>query len=141
MDLNSDRRIACTDDNTLGRLIDRVLSGRGVGNPSGLATYDETLGESTLFDDVSTPEVGGLGELILMALLDGLELLPVRRSSVGWADLVPMRWHNGCGVFVMWFESIQLLRRSWMIVRRYRPSRTCFQSRQETYLWSTGLWR
>jgi penicillin G amidase len=76
-----------TDDNTLGRFMDGLLSGRGAGNPSSLATYEEAIAESTLFDDVTTPEVERSRELIVLALLDGLDAAaqsPIERGVGGF---------------------------------------------------------
>jgi penicillin amidase len=76
-----------TDDNTLGRFMDGLLSGRGPGNPSALATYEAAIAESTLFDDVNTPEVERSRELIVLALLDGLDAAaqsPMERGVGGF---------------------------------------------------------
>ena len=61
-----------TDDNTMGRFIHLLLAGRGPGNPSALATYDEAIGESVLFDDRQTDEIETSNELIVHALVEAL---------------------------------------------------------------------
>ena len=86
-----------TDDNTVGRFIDALLSGRGAGNPSGLATYDGTIEESTLFDDTRTEVVERSRELLVLALIDALDRAtesPISRGigGFGTSDMSDWLW-------------------------------------------------
>ena len=76
-----------------------------------------------------------------MALLDGLEAAsraPVERGVGGF----------GTDEMAQWVWGLRHMVRIDSIIAPFlddspalQPSRTCFQSRQETYLWSTGLYR
>ena len=57
------------------RILDRMLNGRGPGNPRNLASYDPTLQESVYWDVKSTPEVESSDEVFLLALAQSLDFL------------------------------------------------------------------
>lgn len=66
-------------------------------NPKTLATYDETLGDSILFDDLGTPSViETRDDRILTSLLDALDFLGSRlgadRSAWQWGRLHTIRF-------------------------------------------------
>ena len=84
-----------TDDNTIGRFIDGLLSGRGAGNPNGLATFDDDLEESTLFNQVDTSAIERSHEVIVLALIDGLDAAaqaPITRGVGGFGTDDMHQW-------------------------------------------------
>lgn len=57
------------------RILDRMLNGRGPGNPRNLASYDPILQESVFWDIKTTPEVESSDEVFLLALERSLDFL------------------------------------------------------------------
>ena len=57
------------------RALSRFLSGRGEGNPGGLASWNPETGESAFFDVLGTDEIEQSDGLILQALFDALAFL------------------------------------------------------------------
>jgi len=57
------------------RIFDRMVSGRGPGNPRALASYDPSTEESVFWDILSTPEVEQSDEIFMMGLESALDFL------------------------------------------------------------------
>lgn len=76
-----------------GRSVDSQMRAKAIlalslNDPTKLATYDATSGQSILWDDVSTPEQETKDERIMRALLDALSILD---KNVG-TNLTEYRW-------------------------------------------------
>ncbi|MEZ4320694.1 MAG: penicillin acylase family protein [Myxococcota bacterium] len=67
------------------RIFDRMVNGRGAGNPRDLASYDPTTLESVFWDIKDTPEIEQSDEVFLLALVDSLAFLesPVQNRYEG----------------------------------------------------------
>ncbi|HHO51436.1 MAG TPA: hypothetical protein ENK18_11310, partial [Deltaproteobacteria bacterium] len=64
-----------TGDTGRTRTLERMFSGRGPGNPEGMASYNPQTQESAFFDDLNTPQIETSDEILIRALIDALELL------------------------------------------------------------------
>ncbi|MCB9677154.1 MAG: penicillin acylase family protein [Alphaproteobacteria bacterium] len=67
------------------RILDRMLNGRGPGNPRDLASFDPTTNESVFWDIKATPEIEQSDEVLVRALLDSLAFLesPIEGGDEG----------------------------------------------------------
>lgn len=77
-------------DGEIGRtnLVNRAMIFMAT-DPTTMASYDDTLGDSVLWDDLNTAEVEGRADRILRALVDALAWLEDRFGS---ADMDTWRW-------------------------------------------------
>lgn len=65
------------------RFLNKILAGRGPGNPGGLASYNPDTEESAFFDVLATPEIERSDELMLRAFVDGLAFLKSPETTPG----------------------------------------------------------
>lgn len=65
------------------RALRKFLDGRGPDNDTGLASWDETTGESAFFDVYNTPELERSDELLIASMVDALDFLRGEPESPG----------------------------------------------------------
>jgi penicillin amidase len=90
------------------RALNRLLDGRGAGNPMSLASFNPATGESAFFDVLDTPEVETSVELMLASLLDALTFLrsePEDDATGGFGTTDMSTWLWGLR-HVVKFESL-----------------------------------
>lgn len=86
---------AVTGDTFRMGVMQRLLDGRGAGDPEGLGSYDPTREESVFFDDVNTAEVELSHEIALRALSETLTFLrsaPTAAGEGGFGSNDPNDW-------------------------------------------------
>ncbi len=86
---------AVTGDTFRMGLIQRLLDGRGPGDPEALGSYDPAREESVFFDDVRTAEVELSHEIALRALTETLTFLrsePTAAGEGGFGSTDPDDW-------------------------------------------------
>lgn len=99
---------AVTGDTFRMGVLQRLLDGRGPGDPEALGSYDPGREESVFFDDVATTDVELSHEIALIALNDALTFLrsaPTADGEGGFGSTDPNDWIWGLrhGVF---YESL-----------------------------------
>jgi penicillin amidase len=79
------------------RILDRMLNGRGPGNPRDLASYDPDVEESVFWDVLQTPERESSEEVLLTALVNALDFLESEPTNIyeggfGTSDMDAWIW-------------------------------------------------